>query len=115
MSASDAASIRAALLAALESEPRVNLHRDTVEIDDDDGVAVLSGEVADVAAKRLTLQLAAALPNVTGIVDRLRTRAAVSMGDGEIADHLERGLLGESAFDECGIARQVRDERAVVR
>jgi osmotically-inducible protein OsmY len=115
MNALNTASIRPALLAALEHEPRVNLHRDTVEIDYDDGVLVLSGEVADVAAKRLTLELAAALPSVTGIVDRLHTKPAVSMGDGEIADHLERELLGESAFDECGIARQVRDERTVVR
>ena len=55
MSASDATSIRRALLAALDHEPRVNLHRDRIEIDYDDGVAVLSGEVADIAAKRLTL------------------------------------------------------------
>lgn len=115
MSASDAAGIRRALLAALEHELRVNLHRDTVEVDYDDGIAMLSGEVTDIAAKRLTLELAAALPAVTGIVDRLHTRPAVTMGDGEIADHLERDLLGESAFDECAVARQVRDVRSVVR
>lgn len=115
MSASDAASIQRALLAALEHEPRVNLHAGTVAIDCDDGIAVLSGEVADIAAKRLTLELAAALPGVTGIVDRLHTRPAVAMGDGEIADHLVRNLLGESAFDDCGISAQARDERTVVR
>lgn len=115
MSASDAAGIRRRLVAALEHEPRVNLHRDNVEIDYDDGIAVLSGEVSDIAAKRLTLELAAALPGVTGIVDRLHTTPAAPMGDGEIADHLERYLLGESAFDDCAITRQVRDERTVVR
>ena len=45
----------------------------------------------------LTLELAAALPDVAGIIDRLHTKPAVPMGDGEIADHLERYLLGESA------------------
>jgi osmotically-inducible protein OsmY len=113
--ASDAPGIRRALLAALEREPRVNLHRDSVEIDYDEGIAVLSGEVADIAAKRMTLELAAALPGVTGIVDRLHARPAAPMADGEIADHLERDLLGESAFDDCTLTRQVRDERTVVR
>lgn len=115
MSASETARIRRSLVAALEHEPRVNLHRDRVEIEFDDAVATLSGEVADIAAKRLTLELAAALPGVAGIVDRLHTRPAVPMGDGEIADHLERDLLGESAFDGCGITRLVRDKRVVVR
>jgi osmotically-inducible protein OsmY len=115
MSASDAAGIRRSLLAALEHEPRVNLHRDSVEIDYDDGVATLAGEVADIAAKRLALELAAALPGVKGIIDRLHTRPAVAMGDGEIADRLEHDLLGESAFDDCAITRQVRAERTVVR
>jgi osmotically-inducible protein OsmY len=63
----------------------------------------------------LTLELAAALPGVSGIVDRLHTRPAAPLGDGEIADHLERDLLGESAFDDGGVTRQVRDVRSVVR
>jgi len=112
---SDAAGIRRTLLAALEREPRVNLHEDSVEIGWTDGIATLSGEVADIAAKRLTLELAAALPGVTGIVDRLHTKPAVAMGDGEIADHLARELLGESAFNYCSIARQIRHERTVMR
>jgi osmotically-inducible protein OsmY len=115
MNLSDPAGIERKLAAALEHEPRVNLHRDRVEISYDDGIATLSGEVADIAAKRLTLERVAALPEVRGIVDRLRTKPAVAMGDGEIADHLQRQLLGESAFNDCAIGRRVRDERTAVR
>ena len=45
--------------ALLERETRINLHRYPVEISNADGVVVLEGEVADVAAKKLALELAA--------------------------------------------------------
>lgn len=95
------------LRAALEHEPRVNLHQDRVDVDYADGLATVSGEVANVAAKRLTLELAARLPEVAGIVDRLHVRPAATMGDGEIADHLERALAGDSVFGECALYRRV--------
>lgn len=107
--------VTTALMAALEREPRVNLHRDQIRVQYDAGVATLSGEVADIAAKRLTLELAAALPAVTGIIDRLHTRPAEPMGDGAIADHLQRALTRDSSFDDCGIYRTVGDVRTAVR
>ena len=115
MTGIDAAEIRGRLMAALEHEPRVNLHQSRIEIEYDDGVVTLSGEVPDIAAKRVTLELAAALPAVSGIIDRLHTTPANQMGDGEIADHLERDLLGENSFNECAISRRVRGERRMVR
>ncbi len=115
MNATEAARVSRELFAALEHEPRVNLHTDRIDLVFDDGVATLSGEVADIAAKRLVLEIAAALPAITAIVDRLRTRPAATMGDGEIADHLERSLIGESAFKEIPLTRQVRSESRVVR
>jgi osmotically-inducible protein OsmY len=103
------------LRAALEHEPRVNVHRDRVQIGFADGVATLEGEVADVAAKRLTLEHAAALPAVTGIVDRLRVRPSEPMGDGAIADHLEQAIAADTAFAECVIRRRVRGVTSIVR
>lgn len=104
------------LLAALEHERRVDLHRDRIDVDFADGVATLSGEVSSIAAKRITLELAARLRQVEGVVDRLRLRPAEAMGDAEIADHLERSLTGDTAFDACAVYRRVGDaERAVVR
>lgn len=111
----DAAQVEKNLKAALEHEPCVNLHRDRIEIEFDGGVATLSGEVGDLAAKRITLELAAALPAVRGIVDRLHVRPIQTMGDGAIADHIEHALLRDSAFDQCEIRRHVRDSRSVVR
>ncbi len=41
--------------ALLERESRINLHRHPVAIHNANGVVVLEGEVADVAAKKLAL------------------------------------------------------------
>jgi osmotically-inducible protein OsmY len=111
----NAADIKRSLSAALEHEPRVNLHRDRIELDFNDGVATLSGEVEDIAAKRRTLELAAALPPIKAIIDRLHVRPVEAMGDGAIADHVEDALLRDSVFDRCGVRRQVRGDRTVVR
>lgn len=104
------------LRAVLEHERRVDLHEDRIDVAFWDGVATLSGEVSSIAAKRVTLELAARLPEVEGVVDRLRVRPAEAMGDGEIADHVERALTGDTAFDACAVYRRVdAAERSVVR
>ena len=101
--------------ATLEKEPRIDLHRDNVRMQFNDGVMTLEGEVANIAAKRLTLELAAAPPEVSGIVDRLHVTPAQVMGDGEIADHLQRALLGDSSFDGCAIVVSVRTKTRTIR
>ena len=53
----------------LERERRINLHRFPIRISNADGTAVLEGEVGDIAAKKLALELAASVPGVRGIVD----------------------------------------------
>lgn len=100
---------------ALEQEPKVNLHSADVRIEFDGSTATLSGEVENIAAKRLALERAAAVPEVSGIVDRLRVQPAERMGDGEIAAHIERALTEENVFDNCAIAKNVADTREVVR
>lgn len=109
------AAVAKALRAALEHEQRINLHLDEVGVEYSDGVACLSGEVANIAAKRLTLELAAALPEVTGIVDRLHVRPAVRMSDAEIADHLGRALLAEPSFAELGVFKVFQGRRVSMR
>jgi osmotically-inducible protein OsmY len=111
----DKAEVVKILRAALEKEPGVDLEHDRIDIDLDGGVATLSGEVADIAAKRLTLEHAAALPAVIGIVDRLHVRPAEHMGDGAIGDHLEHVLANDSAFDQCVIRRRRDGASSVVR
>lgn len=101
--------------AALEREPRVNLQRDRIGMQYDDGIMTLEGEVANIAAKRLTLELTAALPEITGVVDRLHVAPAAAMGDGEIADHLHRALITDSSFGDCEISARVRSETQTIR
>ena len=61
--------------AALEREPRIDLHRFPIAISNAGGVVALEGELADVAAKKLALDLAASVGGVSGVVDRLRVVA----------------------------------------
>jgi osmotically-inducible protein OsmY len=87
--------------AALERETRINLHRHRVEIHNDGAVVVLDGELADVAAKKLALELAASVRGVDGVVDRLTVRPGERRGDGAVRDSLVRMLLAAREFANC--------------
>jgi osmotically-inducible protein OsmY len=88
--------------AALEPKQRVELHRYPPRIGlDEDGALELEGEAENIAAKKLALGLAASVPGVTGIIDRVRMVPAQRMGDGQIRDHVRDALLGEPAFENC--------------
>ena len=89
--------------AALEREPRINLHKFPVEIEFGDGVLTLEGEVEHIAAKKLSLESAIAVQGVSGIVDRLRVTPATRMGDGAILDAVRDALLQESILMNCSI------------
>ncbi len=96
------------VLAALEREPRVNLHGFSVTVEFDDGTLTLIGETEGVAAKKLALELAAAVPGVTGIVDRLRVAPAEAMEDGAIRDHVSDALATEPVFQEYAVRALVK-------
>jgi osmotically-inducible protein OsmY len=103
------------VFAALEQEPRIGLHRRPVEVSVSEGVLTLSAELDDVAAKKLALELAGAVPGVTGIVDRLRVTPAEPMEDGDIRDHVCDALLQEPAFADCTIKALIKGELETVR
>jgi len=96
----DHTEIEAKIRAALHSEPRLgpSFHLRKIAFEDD-GFLVLDGEVAEVGAKKLALEKAAAIPGVTGIVDRLHVKPATPMGDGQIRVHLRDALVSELAFE----------------
>lgn len=105
-----------AVKAAFEREPRINLHRYPVRVAFQDGVLTLEGEVEHVAAKKIGLELAIAVPGVTGIVDRLHVTPAVRMGDGAVLDAVRDALLQEPLLQNCtlrvirkGVQELVRD------
>lgn len=85
----------------LESDPRLDVRAHPLELAVDDGTLTLTGEVAEVAAKKRALELVRMLPEVRHVVDRLVVRPAGKMGDGEMRDHLRNALLGEPALLEC--------------
>ena len=97
----------------LERERRINLHRFPIHISNADGVAVLEGEVGDIAAKKLAIELAASVSDVRGVVDRLRVAPGERRGDGAIRDSLARVLLEAAEFRNCTI-RSYTNERAQV-
>lgn len=101
--------------AALQSEPRLDLHEFPIELRYADGTLTLEGEVGDVASKKLALERAAALPEVSGIIDRLRVRPAQPMGDGQIRDLVRDALLQEPAFADFAIRRRLGEQVEIVR
>jgi osmotically-inducible protein OsmY len=75
--------------AALEHDLRINLHRYPIPLHGEDGIVTVEGEAGHIVAKTLALELAAAVPGVDGLVDRLRVVPTRPMGDGAILDHTQ--------------------------
>ena len=88
---------------ALENEPRVNLHRYPIAVAVTGDVAVLEGDVENIAAKKLALELAGAADGVRGVVDRLRIAVTERRGDGAVRDSLCDFLLREPELLNCTI------------
>jgi osmotically-inducible protein OsmY len=103
------------VLAALERDTRVDLHHSPIMARCADGVLTLEGEAPDIAAKKISLELAAAVPGVTGIVDRLRVAAAEAMEDGAIRDHVCDAMAQEPVFLEYAIRANIKNAWESVR
>ncbi len=93
-----AAEILDAVRRALHSEARVDLAHHPLRLSLAAGDLIIEGEVADIAAKKLALERAAAVPDIRAIVDRLRVSPAQRMADGEIRALVSRAMAGEPAF-----------------
>lgn len=87
--------------AALEKETRINLHGYPIKLAFAGDDLLLTGELENVAAKKLALELAATLAPGVGLVDRLRVKPAQSMSDAELRDHVIKVLLNEPALEHC--------------
>jgi osmotically-inducible protein OsmY len=101
--------------AALEHEPRINLHRYPIHLHGEDGMVTVDGEAEHIVAKKLALELAAAVPGVDGLVDRLRVAPTRAMGDGAIRDHVRDALLQEPAFATFAITIREKGQVDTVR
>lgn len=78
------------------------------------GALTLEGEVPDIATKKLALELAAAVPEIKGIVDRLHVTPAERLDDGEVRDLVRRALEQEPAFGELALSETVKGEEKTV-
>jgi len=85
---------------ALQREARINPHTCRIRVTSEpDGTLVLEGETDGIAAKKIALEVAAASMQANvGIIDRLRVRPSIPMGDGEIRDRIRDALVQEPAF-----------------
>ena len=101
--------------ALLERETRINIHRFPIKISNADGAVVLEGELADVAAKKMALELAASVSGVSGIVDRLRVAPGERRGDGAVRDSLARMLLEHQEFRNCTIKSYTNERTETLR
>ncbi len=100
---------------ALRSEARIDLPHHPIRLALAEGDLVIEGEVADVAAKKLALERAAAVADVRGIVDRLRVAPAERLADGAIRDHVRDALVEEPALESCSIRVSVKNHWEPVR
>ncbi len=98
--------------AALEHDTRINLHSYPIHLTFSNDDLVLEGEAENIAAKKLALELAAAVPRVGRIIDRLRVRPAEHMSDAVIRERVRDALMGEPAFETCSIRIQTKDVAA---
>ncbi len=104
-----------AVRAALEREPRINLHKYPVRMEFADGVLTLEGEAEHIAAKKLSMELAIVVPGVSGIVDRLHVTPSTRMGDGAILDAVRDALLQEPSLANCSLHLMRKGELETVR
>jgi osmotically-inducible protein OsmY len=99
----------------LEREPRINLHRYPIRIDVAEGAIVLEGEVEDIAAKKLALELAAGVQDVRGVIDRLHVRPTERKGDGAIRDVLCQALAQAPELRNCALRFRAPDRVELLR
>jgi osmotically-inducible protein OsmY len=99
---------------ALAHDRRIHLPQSALKIAVDDGFVTLQGTVPSVAAKRLALRLAGAVPGVRGVEDRTRVAIVEAMGDLECLDHLRRSLVQERNIEEQKIVLSADPEGGVL-
>lgn len=100
MTAQEQPEVLSEVRAALELEPRINLHQFPLLISRDaSGTLFLEGETENIAAKKVVLEVAASTPGVTGVVDRLHVAPVRRMADSEICDYVCDSLRDEPALE----------------
>jgi osmotically-inducible protein OsmY len=111
----DEAKIITQVRAALEKDTRINLHRHPIDVAVQDGDVVLTGEVEDIAVKKLALLAVSETLGIQRIIDRLKVAPAERMEDAEIRDHVFKVLAEEPALQRCFVHGPVEGEATRIR
>lgn len=101
--------------AAIEREAHLDWQSTAIALTFRGDTLMLEGEVPHVAAKKLALRAAAAVPGVAGISDRLHVAAGHPPGDGATRDAVCKLLLRDIDFHNCSVHAQVKGQREVLR
>jgi len=99
---------------ALRREPRVDFDHQPISLTFAHGELLLSGEVGDIAAKRLAAERAASAPSVTAVFDELRVRPAEGIPDDEIRDLMRKALVEEPALAGCTMRERIQGRFQIV-
>ena len=110
-----AARLSRELTAALEKEPRVNLHQNPIHVSLDDGVVRLEGSVDGIIAKRVAMVTAHRIAGGVPVTDRLRVRSERRQEDGELSRQTVNTLELEPVFRDYGIREERRSRMETVR
>jgi len=102
---SERTAVEKAVLAALEREPGVKLHRWPVQIEYNvvNRALTLEGEVYNIIAKRRAYECVSRVDGVDGIMDRLRVRPSEPRGDGAIRASITQSILDEPSLRDCAL------------
>lgn len=97
------ASLSKRLIAALEQEPRVNLHHNPIRVCVEGDMLRLEGTVESIIVKKCAAAIAQSLAGTLPVVDHLRVAVTETMEDGALLDKVIHELLDEPAFIEYNV------------
>ncbi len=104
------------LTAALERDPRINLHKWPISVWSQEGKVVLDGKVENIAAKRAALAAAHKLcRDRCPVVDMLRVTPTEPKGDLELRDALAKALANEPVFREYTLRATANGKSELIR
>jgi osmotically-inducible protein OsmY len=101
--------------AAVRGEPRVDVFRDSIRGIVDKTTATLEGQVGNISVKRHILNRIAALPELTGLVDRLHVMPFTRMDDRQIGAMVLDALSLEPTMAKCVLQRRRSCEIEIAR
>lgn len=99
---------------AMAGQPRLRTAMEVISGQFSNGTLTLTGEVADIAQKRLTCRLARGVANVKTVKDVITVKPTEALGDGAVRDAALKHLLEEPVFRNCTVSVHFDDHDETV-